>query len=98
MTGTAAGLLALFLSCLSMGTTAGEAGLQPRLVPQLGHDQAPAAIIYSPHGRHIVTAGGTVLLWDASSGDLLRRFEAKTSGFQCAAISPPMTDRCLPPQ
>ncbi len=80
--------LILIVIELQFRASAEERGLEPRLVPQFGQPQAPAEISYSPDGRYIVTAGGTLLLWDASSGDLLRRFGKSSSNFQCAKISP----------
>lgn len=59
---------------------------KPKLVVQFGSGGAPAA--YSPDGRFIVTCGGDAVLWDAGTGQEIRRFVGHSSGVNTASFSP----------
>ncbi|OJJ22193.1 hypothetical protein BKI52_09140 [marine bacterium AO1-C] len=63
------------LSCCSLGVWA---QVKPRLQLQVGHSDNVNAIAFSPDGTKVVTGSqsddGSIKLWDAASGKLLRTF------------------------
>jgi WD40 repeat protein len=48
------------------------------VVPQIGHPSVSSAA-FSPDGRHVLSGGGDLKLWDAASGALLRTFEGHSA-------------------
>ncbi|XP_041026151.1 mitogen-activated protein kinase-binding protein 1 [Juglans microcarpa x Juglans regia] len=88
------------LSCVAMSTdgrfvAAGESGPQPAVlvwdctsqafVSELkGHLYGVACIAFSPDGKHLVSVGGYIYLWDWRSGTLVTKLKANSS---CSAVS-----------
>ncbi|HEU4478873.1 MAG TPA: PQQ-binding-like beta-propeller repeat protein [Pyrinomonadaceae bacterium] len=63
---------------------------QPRLIIQMGHDNAVNGIAFSPDGKLIATAGGerTVKLWDSATGTELRSLVGHYDAVFAVAFSP----------
>lgn len=61
----------------------------PRLVAQLGHSETLSSVLFSPDGKHILTASedGTARLWEIGTGKEVQRFEGHFS-ILSAEISP----------
>ena len=57
------------------------------ITQNIGHSSSVAAIRITPDGRHMVTAGGALKLWDVNTGVLLHTFGSK-SGASAIAITP----------
>ena len=68
---------------------------------ELWHAEIPAvssgtgavhAVLFTPDGRRLISAHhgskDTISVWDATTGELLRRFSGQHSSIKCAAISP----------
>uniref|UniRef100_A0A2N9FAB1 Anaphase-promoting complex subunit 4 WD40 domain-containing protein n=1 Tax=Fagus sylvatica TaxID=28930 RepID=A0A2N9FAB1_FAGSY len=88
------------LSCVAMSkdgrfVAAGESGPQPAvlvwdcatlaLISELkGHLYGVACIAFSPDGKHLVSVGGYIYLWDWRSGMLVTKLKASSS---CSAVS-----------
>lgn len=56
-----------------------------------GHNRAPVNVVaYSPDGRLLASGGldNAIALWDASTGDLIRRLEGHTSAIRSLAFAP----------
>ena len=68
--------------------TVADLGAQSTALP--GHADQVSSVSYSPDGTQIVTAGadGTVRIWDARSGQELRRLTDHTGPVTSAAFSP----------
>ncbi len=58
-----------------------------RLVLDEGHRQEPTSVAFSPDGIHLVSGGGSVILWDIQSGKELRIFQSPTGGGYTSAIA-----------
>ncbi|HTU21449.1 MAG TPA: c-type cytochrome domain-containing protein [Gemmataceae bacterium] len=54
-----------------------------------GHTQAVVHAVFSPDGRHILSAGddGTMRLWEVSTGKLVRVFRGHDSGVKSVVLS-----------
>ncbi|KAJ1437346.1 WD40/YVTN repeat-like-containing domain superfamily [Sesbania bispinosa] len=88
------------LSCVAMSrdgrfVAAGEAGSQSSVllweastlsaVSELkGHLYGVACICFSPNGKHLVSVGGYIYLWDWRSGHLVTKLQATSS---CSTVS-----------
>lgn len=70
---------------------AADRGMErPRLVVQLGHADSVTAVAFLPDGKQIATGSwdDTAALWDAASGDEIRRFAGHISKVSSVAFSP----------
>ena len=65
------------------------AGAEPNEVVLRGHEGAAFAAQFTPDGERMVTAAtdGTALLWDAATGQELRRFSGHTGPVTGVAVS-----------
>ena len=63
--------------------------VRPLLVAQLGHSEAVKSAVFSPDGRHVLTAGGdyTVRLWETETGQEVRRFDGHSGAVYSAVFS-----------
>src|SRR4051812_33587530 len=63
---------------------------RPKPVPQVGHWTSAQAAAFSPDGRWILTASvdNVAILWDAASGQELRRFVGHPGNIFIVAFSP----------
>ena len=82
------GLLIFWWSCA--GLAAAQTDFDLELVPQVGHVNRIHSIDVSPDGRLIVSAGAdnVVILWDAPSGRIIRRFEGHEDEVTAVRFSP----------
>lgn len=80
-------LVSLCIGILHCGTAHGDA----ELVIQRGHGFFTQPITFSSDSRFVLTTGGdrAVCLWDATTGQELRRFEGHTGQVTSAAFSRP---------
>ena len=46
--------------------------------PQLGHNEDSIRVLFSPNGKHFLSYGGSVKLWDIKSGREIRTFNTGT--------------------
>lgn len=69
---------------------AGAERLQPTLT--MSHDRGVRCVSYTPNGAMLISGGididGSVRVWNAANGDLLRQFDGFTSGVYALACSP----------
>ncbi|XP_030479012.1 uncharacterized protein LOC115696243 isoform X1 [Cannabis sativa] len=91
------------LNCVAMSEdgrfiAAGESGTQPSvlvwdsetlaLVSELkGHLYGLGCIAFSPDGKHLVSVGGYIYLWEWRSGMLLTKLKASSSSSAIASVS-----------
>lgn len=78
-----------FLGIASVLPAPGRAQAGPALVAQLGHTDDIISARFSPDGRQLLTAGGTVAkLWDLESGRQIREFGDGSASFTDAIFVP----------
>jgi WD40 repeat protein/nucleoside phosphorylase/uncharacterized protein YjbI with pentapeptide repeats len=67
-----------------------SASLQAKVALTLGHYSSVNSCAFSPDGRYVLSAGvdGTMLLWNANSGQALRVFEGHRGRVRACAFSP----------
>jgi WD40 repeat protein len=58
-----------------------------RLIRAIGHPQQVTAVAFSPDGRRLVTAAGTIRSWDAETGRLIHNFEDSFRSSAVLAVS-----------
>src|SRR2546425_12715446 len=79
------------LFCLTLLFVGGFAvtAQQPQLIVQLGHSGRINAAAFSPNGRLIVSGGDdpVAIVWEASTGKVLRRLVGHTSPVTAVAFS-----------
>jgi WD40 repeat protein len=87
-------VLALGFGVFSLLLPARHADGQDRskieIVPQIGHSSSVLSVAFSPDGTRLLSGGGdgTVKLWDAATGRLLRTFERHSSPVHSVAFFP----------
>ena len=62
---------------------------RPRLVVQLGHAMGVLSVAFSADGRQVLTgsSGNTARLWDAATGEEIRKFEGHAEAVSSVALS-----------
>lgn len=58
-----------------------------RLIRTIGHPQQVTAVAFTPDGRRLITAAGTVRSWDAETGRLIHNFEESFRTTAVLAVS-----------
>jgi WD40 repeat protein len=60
------------------------------IVPILGHSTSVTSVAFSPDGARVLSGGGdgTIKLWDAAAGALVRTIEARSAWVTSVAYSP----------
>ena len=58
-----------------------------RLIRTIGHPQQVTAVAFTPDGRRLVTAAGTIRTWDAETGRLIHNFEESFGTSAVLALS-----------
>ena len=63
---------------------------KPELVAQIGHTQDVNGAVFSPDGKHVLTAGNDhlAILWEIETGREIRRFKGHNSALRSAMFSP----------
>jgi WD40 repeat protein/uncharacterized caspase-like protein len=62
----------------------------PRLIVQLGHSKGISSVAFSPDGKQVLTGSSdeTARIWDAATGNEIRKFAGHTEGIESVTISP----------
>lgn len=81
-------LLGLSVFCGTLGMAPCRSQGAVEVVPQIGHGDFTYRAVYSPNGRLIASGSndGTVKIWDASTGTLLRTLRGRRKGISSIAF------------
>jgi len=84
-------VITLIFLFLSFSLNAYSEGYPIEAVIQIGHNHRISFVSFSPNGKHIITGGGdngVAILWDVSTGRIIRAFSGDDKSVSSAAFSP----------